>query len=80
VLLLSDYCGEELGDWLEVVPHVVLLHAGIAPAEATVVAREFWQAIGSGQEPPAALEAALAHCTPETRRWVEGRFAESVPA
>ncbi|MFN8469186.1 MAG: hypothetical protein U0X20_26760 [Caldilineaceae bacterium] len=80
VLLLSDYRGEELGDWLEVVPHVVLLHAGIAAAEATVVAREFWQGIGSGQEPPAALEAALAHCTAETRRLVESRFAQSVPA
>lgn len=80
VLLLTDYRGAELGDWLEVVPHVVLLHEGIAPEEATVVAREFWQAIGSGQEPPAALEAALAHCTAETRRLVEGRSAESVPA
>ena len=46
VLLLSDYHGAELGVWLDVVPHVVLLHTGIAAAEATVVAREFWQAIG----------------------------------
>ena len=80
VLLLSDYRGETLGDWLEVVPHVVLLHEGIAPAEATILAREFWQRIGTGQEPPAALEEALAHCTAETRRLVKSRFAEPVPA
>lgn len=79
VLLLSDYHGEELGDWLEVVPHVVLLHAGIAAEEATIVAREFWQGIGSGKEPPAALEEALACCTAETRQLVAGRFAQPVP-
>ena len=80
VLLLSDYRGETLGDWLEVVPHVVLLHEGIAPAEATILAREFWQRIGTGQQPPAALEEALACCTAETRQRVEGRFTEPVPA
>ena len=80
VLLLSDYRGSELSDWLDAVPHVVLLHAGIPAAEATIVAREFWQAIGSGKDPQAALEEALAHCAPETSRWVEGRFGESVRA
>ncbi len=80
VLLLTDYRGTELGDWLDAVPHVVLLHEGIAAEEATIVSREFWQGIGSGKDPQAALEAALNCCAAETRRWVEGRFAESIEA
>lgn len=76
VMLLTNYRGADLGDWLDTVPHVVLLHAGIPPKEATSFAREFWQGIGTGKDPEAALEAALSHCAPDTTRWVAARFAE----
>lgn len=77
VLVLNDYRGGTRGEWLEVVPHVVLMHEGIGGEEVTAFVREFWQGIGLGKEPQAAFEEALG-CAVEARRWVEGRFAEEV--
>ncbi len=77
VLVLSDYGGGTRGEWLDAVPHVVLVHEGIAGEEVTGFVREFWQRIGVGKEPQAAFEEALG-CAAEARRWVEGRFGEAV--
>jgi hypothetical protein len=71
VLLLSDYRGEEQGDWLGAVPHVVLLRTGIGAEEATVLVRKFWEGIGLEKEPAAALEEAIGCCAMEVRPLVK---------
>ncbi len=71
VLVLSDYRGEEQGEWLETVPHVVLLRTGIGAEEATVLVRKFWEGIGLGKEPAVALEEAIGCCAMEMRPFLE---------
>ena len=71
VLVLSDYRGEEQGEWLGVVPHAVLLRTGIGAEEATVLVRKFWEGIGLEKEPAMALEEAIGCCAMEVRQLVE---------
>ena len=64
VLLLAGCAGDELGEWLGVVPHVVTLGEEIAAGDAAVLTQHFWHNIGLGKEPGLALEEALAYCPP----------------
>jgi hypothetical protein len=64
VLVLSDYRGEERGDWMEVVPHVVVLREGICAEDKARLARQFWSSIGLAKEPAVALEEAMECCAP----------------
>lgn len=70
IMLLAGCEGEEVGDWLNVIPHVITLSEGITDADAAALTRHFWHNIGLGQEPGAALEAALAHCPPAVAEYV----------
>ena len=60
----NDALGDELGDWLGVVPHVICVSEEIGAEDAAVLTQHFWQGIGSGLEPGAALDAALQYCPP----------------
>jgi hypothetical protein len=64
VLLLAGCVGDELGEWLAVVPHVVTLGEEISPEDGAVLTQHFWHNIGLGREPGLALEEALAYCPP----------------
>ena len=46
ILLLAAWEGDGSGDWLQAVPHVITLRAGIAPADAAVLTQRFWHNIG----------------------------------
>jgi hypothetical protein len=70
VLLLACCRGDSVGDWLGVVPYVVSLREDAGRAEVALLAQHFWQGIGLGQEPGAALEAALRRCPPILSEYV----------
>ncbi len=70
VLLLASCASDGIGDWLEVVPYVVSVSEEISHADAAVLARHFWQGIGSGEEPGAALDHALERCMPAVGEYV----------
>ena len=64
IMLLASCRGDSVGDWLGVVPHVITLSEEITHEDAAVLTQHFWQGIGSGLEPGAALDAALQYCPP----------------
>lgn len=70
VLLLASCAGDSIGDWLGVVPYVITLGEDIPNEDAAALAQHFWHGIGLGQEPGAALDAALAHCPPDVGEYV----------
>ena len=70
VMLLAGCSGESVGDWLGVVPHVVTLGEEISHEDAAALTQYFWQGIGLGEEPGAALDAALGHCPPAVAEYV----------
>ena len=74
IMLLAGCEGDQVGDWLGVIPHVITLSEGITDADAAALTRHFWHNIGLGQEPGAALEAALAHCPPAAAEYVVRRW------
>ena len=54
ILLLAAWEGDGSGDWLQAVPHVITLRAGIAHEDAAVLTQRFWHNIGlSGLASPA---------------------------
>ena len=52
------------GDWLGVVPYAISVNEAIGAEDAAVLTQHFWQGIGSGLEPGAALDDALRYCPP----------------
>lgn len=70
VLLLACCQGDSLGDWLGVVPYVVSLREDVPHEDVVLLAQHFWQGIGLGQEPGAALDGALAFCPPALSEYV----------
>ena len=70
VLLLAGCEGDRVGDWLGVVPYVVTLDEAIGHDDAAVLCEHFWTAIGRGEAPVSALEAALSACAPVVGEYV----------
>ena len=74
VLLLASCAGDELGDWLGVVPFVVTLNEAISHEDAAALAHHFWQGVGlhplTAETVGAALNAALALCPPAVAEYV----------
>ena len=70
VMMLAGCEGEDVGDWLSVVPHVITLREEITDADAAALTRHFWHNIGLGQEPGEALDHALALCPPAVGEYV----------
>jgi hypothetical protein len=74
VLLHLGNCSEDIGDWLGVVPYVITVAEDIAPADAAVLTEHFWYNIGAGRDPAAALDDALAYCSPAVAEYVVRRW------
>jgi hypothetical protein len=70
VLLLASCESDRIGEWLGVVPYVITLSEDIPHADAAALARHFWQGIGLGKEPGAALDEALGQCPPAVGEYV----------
>lgn len=71
VLLLASCRGDQVGDWLAVVPRVVTLREAISHGDAGTLAHYFWRALALGATPDAALAAALDRCPPVVAEFVE---------
>ena len=70
IMLLAAWEGDGAGDWLQVVPHVITLRAGISREDAAVLTQRFWHNIGLDLAPGPALDEALAHCSPAAGEYV----------
>lgn len=70
VLVIASCHGDEVGDWLRVVPHVVTFDDELPHAGAGQFTFAFWSAIAHGVHPGDALEQALHSCSAETAEYV----------
>lgn len=70
VLLIAACHGDEVGDWLRVVPYVVTFADDLAHADAAAMTYAFWKAIGTGEAVDTALENALRSTSPEVSEFV----------
>lgn len=70
VLVLASCESDNLGDWLDVVPHVITFRSAITHEDAGVLTRHFWHNIGRNLDPGAALDEALTHCPPAVSEYV----------
>lgn len=59
VLLLAGCNGDELGDWLGVVPYVVTLREEVNADDAALFSKLFWSEVVGGANPDEALSSAL---------------------
>jgi hypothetical protein len=74
VLVLAHYRGEGDPGWAQGVPCVITVEAGMDEVERTEFTRGFWEAIGGGADPEAALETALGLCTADVQACVRRRW------
>lgn len=70
VLVLAGCNGDQVGDWLGVVPHVVTLGEEIGHGDAATLTEQFWLQMARGAEPARALEMALERCAPAVSEYV----------
>jgi hypothetical protein len=70
VLLLAACRGNQVGDWLAVVPYTISCRDEIAHGDAGQLAYAFWSGLGRGESPAAALDGALRRCPPHVAEMV----------
>ena len=59
ILLIAGCEGNEIGDWIGRVPHVITISEQVAHKDASLFARAFWTQIGNGKNPDEAVSVAL---------------------
>ena len=72
LLLLANCAGGSVASCVRGVPYVITLDERIGPPDASALVWQFWYGIGSGLEPPDALERSLTGCAGEVREMVRG--------
>jgi hypothetical protein len=70
VLIIAACRGDEVGDWLRVVPYVITFADDLPHADAATLTFTFWEAIAFGASPASALESALIASSPEVGEYV----------
>lgn len=59
ILLIAGCEGNEIGDWIGRVAHVITISEQVAHKDASLFARAFWTQIGNGKNPDEAVNVAL---------------------